>query len=339
MNDVATKASSAPRLVGTEHWTTKEGNVKLFLWNKCDGDPTKTKGTVLFVHGSSMASQPTFDLDVPGRPDSSAMEHFAFYGYDTWCVDMEGYGRSEKSRDNNAPISFGADDCFAAATYIQKLRGKRPFHVYGISSGALRAALFAQRHPEMVARLALDAMVWTGEGAPTLHERRKRLPEFQSKNRRPIDRAFVHSIFNRDHPGTADEKVIEAFADQILKLDEFSADRYLRGHVLEAAGGRSGEDHGADADHARPVGRHRELRGPRGVLRQAAQPRQAVLRDGRHLARELPAEELHDGLSHPARLLRAARADLQRMTLPLPRLRGRDTREARGRGQVGKRNA
>ena len=90
---------------------------------------------------------------------------------------------------------------------------------YGISSGALRAALFAERYPDTVDRLALDATVWTGEGSPTLHERRKKLPEYQSKNRRPIDRAFVHSIFNRDHPGTAEDRVIEAFADAILKLD------------------------------------------------------------------------------------------------------------------------
>jgi pimeloyl-ACP methyl ester carboxylesterase len=167
-----------------------------------------------------MASQPTFDLQVPGRPDSSAMDYFAKQGFDCWCVDMEGYGRSQKDRDNNAPISMGADDCFAAATYIQKMRGKRPLHVYGISSGALRAALFAQRHPEMVARLALDAHVWTGEGSPTLNERRKKLPEFQTKNRRPIDRAFVYSIFSRDHAGCAEDKVIEAFADAILKLDD-----------------------------------------------------------------------------------------------------------------------
>jgi pimeloyl-ACP methyl ester carboxylesterase len=205
-------------LVGAEHWTSK-GDVKLFLWNKCAGDPARSAGTILFVHGSSMASQPTFDLDVPERPDSSAMEWFAKRGYDCWCVDMEGYGRSTKDRDNNAPISFGADDCYAAATYIRKLRGNRRLLVYGISSGALRAALFAERHPDMVDRLALDATVWTGEGSPTLHERRKKLPEFQSKNRRPIDRAFVYSIFNRDHPGTAEDRVIEAFADAILKLD------------------------------------------------------------------------------------------------------------------------
>jgi pimeloyl-ACP methyl ester carboxylesterase len=214
---VATKSST---LAGKAHWTTKDGNVKLFLWNKVMGNPAKAKGTILFVHGSSMASQPTFDLQVKGRPDSSVMEWFAKRGYDTWCLDMEGYGRSEKNRDNNAPISFGADDCFAAATYIQKLRGKKKFMVYGISSGALRAALFAQRHPELVARLALDAMVWTGEGSPTLEQRKKRLAEFQAKNRRDIDRAFVHSIFNRDHPGTADANVIEAFADHILSLDD-----------------------------------------------------------------------------------------------------------------------
>src|SRR6201989_1165076 len=186
------------QVVGAEHWTTKGDDVKLFLWNKCAVDSAKTVGTILFVHGSSMASQPTFDLHVPGRPDSSVMEFFAALGFDTWCVDMEGYGRSTKTRDNNAPIAYGADDCFAAASYIEKLRGKRPLLVYGISSGALRAALFAQRHPEMVARLARSALVWTGEGSPTLAERSKRLPEFRAKNRRPIDRKFVRSIFERD---------------------------------------------------------------------------------------------------------------------------------------------
>ena len=204
---------------GEEHWTAKDGGVKLFLYEKCAGDPAKSSGTLLFVHGSSMASQPTFDLQVPGRPDSSAMDYFARHGFDCWSVDMEGYGRSTKDRDNNAPISQGADDCYAAALYIQKLRGKRPFLVYGISSGALRAAMFAERHPEMVARLALDAMVWTGEGSPTLEQHKKKLPEFIAKNRRPIDKAFIHSIFERDHPDTAEKKVIEAFADAVVALD------------------------------------------------------------------------------------------------------------------------
>lgn len=202
---------------GKEHWTRK-GDVKLFLWQRAAaGAP---RGTILFVHGSSMGSQPTFDLQVPGRPHSSVMEWFAERGFDTWCMDNEGYGRSDKSRPINCDISNGADDLDAGTRYILQANGARKLLVYGISSGALKAALFTQRHPERVARLALDAFVWTGEGSPTLAQRRKRLPEFQSKNRRPIDRAFVRSIFNRDHPGTADDATIEAFATAILALDD-----------------------------------------------------------------------------------------------------------------------
>jgi len=206
-------------IAGKEHWTRK-GDVKLFLWQKPASPGVAKQGTVLFVHGSSMASQPTFDLHVPARPDSSVMDWFAARGFDTWCMDHEGYGRSDKQRPINCDIPNGADDLAAGTDYILKTTGARKLLTYGISSGALRAALFAQRHPERVARLALDAFVWTGQGSPTLAERRKKLPEFQAKNRRPIDRAFVQSIFSRDHPGCADEATINAFADAIVALDD-----------------------------------------------------------------------------------------------------------------------
>ena len=211
-------AQATTATAGQEHWT-KKGDVKLFLYEKAAA-AGKKRGTVLFVHGSSMASTPTFDLQVPGRPYSSAMDYFAAQGYDTWCFDMEGYGRSDKTRDINCDIANGADDTVAATDYIMKTRGVKKFHVYGISSGALRAAMFAERHPGRVARLALDAFVWTGEGSPTLDERRKKLPQFMKINRRPIDRAFMHSIFDRDHAGCAEKKVVEVFADAVLALDD-----------------------------------------------------------------------------------------------------------------------
>ena len=203
---------------GEEHWTTK-GDIRLFLWRKKAHSLVAPAGTVLFVHGSSMASQPTFDLSVPGRPHSSVMEWFAQRGFDTWCMDNEGYGRSDKNRSINFDIANGADDLAAGSAYIQQTTGATQLMVYGISSGALKAALFAQQHPERIAKLALDAFVWTGEGSPTLAERKKKLPEFLAKNSRPIDRAFVHSIFNRDHADCADEATKDAFADAILTLD------------------------------------------------------------------------------------------------------------------------
>ena len=217
--DLSVKPQNFP---GQEHWTTKstgQGEVNLFLWEKRTPAPG-SKGTILFVHGSSMASQPTFDLQVEGRPWSSAMDYFAGQGFDTWCMDVEGYGRSDKHRDMKASIADGADDLSCGSEYIMKTRGVDSLLVYGISSGALRAAAFAERHPERVARLVLDAMVWTGEGSPTLADRRKKLEQFKAANRRPIDRDFVWSIFNRDHPGTADDRTIDAFADAILALDD-----------------------------------------------------------------------------------------------------------------------
>jgi pimeloyl-ACP methyl ester carboxylesterase len=133
---------------------------------------------------------------------------------------MEGYGRSSKHRDINCGIANGADDLEAATEYILKTRNCGPLLMYGVSSGALRAAMFAARHPERVARLALDAFVWTGEGSPTLAVRRKHLPQFLESNRRPMDRASVRAIFERDHPGTAEDRVVEAYADAILALDD-----------------------------------------------------------------------------------------------------------------------
>ena len=212
----AQSVSDAP-VIGVEHWTNK-GKVRLFLWEKYV-ERSEQKPAVLFVHGSSMASQPTFDLSVEGRADSSVMDWFARRGFACWSVDMEGYGRSDKSRDITCDIANGADDLTAATDYIRRTRGEQRFFMYGISSGALRAALFAQRHPDRVARLALDAFVWTGEGSPTLEQRRKKLPEFLKVKRRPIDRAFVYSIFERDHPDCADTHVVGAFADAILALD------------------------------------------------------------------------------------------------------------------------
>ena len=217
-----TAQASKGTISGSEHWAEKRvgaDSVKLFLWRKRAAGAGLRSGTILFVHGSSVSSTPVYDLQIPGRPEASVMDWFARLGYDTWCMDCEGYGRSDKSRPINADVATGADDLAAAAEYIDHATGGQKLLMYGSSSGGLRAALFAQRHPERVRRLVLDAFVWTGEGSPTLAERKKNLAQFRANNRRPIDRAMVRSIFTRDHPGTSDLTVVEAFADAVLALD------------------------------------------------------------------------------------------------------------------------
>ena len=206
---------------GTEHWTAKKtpaGDVKLFMWRKRLADAPR--GPLVFVHGSSIQSQPAFDLQIPGRPESSVMDWFARLGYDAWCFDCEGYGRSDKARPVNADISCGADDLASVSEYVQSVTAQKLL-LYGGSSGALRVGLFAQRHPERIKRIVLDALVYTGEGSRTLAERKKRAAQYRASNRRPISREVVRTIFTRDGQGEAyDPKVIEAFADQVLALDD-----------------------------------------------------------------------------------------------------------------------
>jgi len=213
-----TRAEEKP--AGTEHWTSKKttaGEVKLFMWRKRLTDAPR--GPLVFVHGSSVQSLPAFDLQIPGEPQSSVMDWFARLGYDAWCFDCEGYGKSDKSRPVNADISCGADDLAAVSDYIMKITNQKLL-LYGGSSGALRVGLFAQRHPERIKRIVLDALVYTGEGSPTLAERKKRVAQYRASNRRPIDRAFVRTIFTRDGQGDAyDPAVVERFADQVLALD------------------------------------------------------------------------------------------------------------------------
>jgi pimeloyl-ACP methyl ester carboxylesterase len=201
---------------GHEHWTTVEGQ-KLFLWQKAR-TAAPARGTMLFVHGSSMASTPGFDLQAPGYV--SAMDFFAAQGFDCWCCDHRGYGRSYKGPEFLATIAQGADDLAAASQYIMGLSDTGPLYVYGISSGALRAALFAERHPERVRRLALDAFVWTGEGSPTLAQRRQKLPQWKASTRRPIDRDFLDSIKHRDGVYTANPALAEPYAQAVLALDD-----------------------------------------------------------------------------------------------------------------------
>jgi pimeloyl-ACP methyl ester carboxylesterase len=212
-------------VTGIGHWITKQhasGPIKLFAWEKyLPSRQGSFAGLALLVHGSSMASTPTFDLQVPGHGETySLMDFLARLGYDVWCFDCEGYGRSDKSRDSHFYIADGADDAAAVAAYIRDARGDEPLLAYGVSSGALRAAMFAERQPERVRRLVLDAFVWTGQGSPTLEQRRQRLPELLKQGRRPINLEFVKTIFTRDHPGTADDFVVEAFATAICELDD-----------------------------------------------------------------------------------------------------------------------
>ena len=197
-----------------EYWTQK-GDVRLYLFRKRRAEPKPGEAAlpVLFlVHGSSLSGRSTFDLEGPGIGHYSMMNAFADYGFDVWTMDFEGYGRSSKT-DGNSNIAEGVKDLKAASDVVMKETGQSRIHLFGESSGGLRAGAFAMAFPQRVGKLVLAAFTYTGQGSPTLADRAKQLDFYRTHNRRPRDREMIRSIFTRDKEGTADPAVAEVLAN------------------------------------------------------------------------------------------------------------------------------
>ncbi len=134
---------------------------------------------VLFVHGAGTPAEVSFDV---GYRDYSWMAYLAAAGYDTFAVDMTGYGRSARpapmaDKCNLSPeqqkgfgvhcpqnypgalTSIGSDwnDIGAAVAFIKKLRHVSKINLIGWSQGGPRAGGWTANHPGEVRRLVLLA--------------------------------------------------------------------------------------------------------------------------------------------------------------------------------------
>jgi len=208
----------ASNITAQEHWA-KKGDVKLFVFRKFKDTP-KNKPVLILVHGSSLCALPSYDLRVPGRESEySMMDICAERGFDVWTIDHEGYGKSSRTA-SNSNIAMAVDDIGAMLPILKQETGQTQYNFYGQSSGALRAASFAQAYPQHVSRLVLDAFVWTGEGSPTLAKRREGLAEYRASNTRKLERKNLVGIFSRDMSGTAEDIVAETVADSQLSYGD-----------------------------------------------------------------------------------------------------------------------
>ena len=208
-------------MIWTQDYEVTREDVRLYVYRKRASEPQTgeaPKPVLLLVHGSTVSGRNTYDLQVPGGQDYSVMDYFAARGYDVWTVDHEGYGRSSWSGRGNSDVRTGAKDLAAVVPFILSTTGVAQINIFGSSSGALRACLYTEAHPQTVARLGLSALVYTGEGSPTLEQRKKKLPEYSASPRRKVDLAFYEGMFNRDKPGSSEDSVPKAIAAAELPL-------------------------------------------------------------------------------------------------------------------------
>ena len=211
--DAAASADIAPANIWSGEYWAHKADVKLYLFRKRIGAPAagEPPRPVLFlVHGSSNSARSSYDVTLPGKADYSLMNVFAGYGFDVWTMDHDGYGRSGSS-GNNSDIASGVADLKAASPVIAQETGQPKAHMFGTSSGAIRAAAYAQAEPDRVDRLILSAFTYKGNGAAEIARRQKHIAELRANPRRKRDAAMIRSIFTRDgHPEFYDPAVAEA---------------------------------------------------------------------------------------------------------------------------------
>jgi pimeloyl-ACP methyl ester carboxylesterase len=176
---------------------------------------------VLFlVHGSSNSSRSSYDLSVPGKPEYSMMNVFAEYGFDVWTMDHDGYGRSGSS-GNSSDIASGVADLKAAMPVVMQETGQQKLHLYGTSSGAIRAGAYAQAAPERVDRLVLSAFTYKGTGSPEIARRLAVADRYRNNPRRTRDLKMIRSIFTRDGLASGyDMAVADAIAADELQFGD-----------------------------------------------------------------------------------------------------------------------
>jgi len=210
--------------VWSQAYTVASGAASLYAFRKRATPPRAGAAALpalLLVHGSSMGGRSTFDLSVPGQTGYSMMDAFARLGYDVWTMDFEGYGRSSRA-PGNSDIASGIPAMAAVVERIRREVGLAPVHLFGESSGAIRATAFAAAHPDVVGRVATSAYTHTGRGSATLAARAQAVGFYRANNVRPATLELYRSIFTRDHAGTADPAVGDAL---------FEAERSYGGFV------------------------------------------------------------------------------------------------------------
>ena len=123
--------AQAPQIATEEFMVpAKDAGIELFLRNKRpEGLAAFTPGrTLLMVHGATYPAHTAFDLPLGGL---SWMDYIAGRGFDVWCLDLRGYGRSTRPPEMaqpagaNPPIVRGETavaDIAAAAAFIRQRR-------------------------------------------------------------------------------------------------------------------------------------------------------------------------------------------------------------------------
>jgi pimeloyl-ACP methyl ester carboxylesterase len=202
-----------------------------------------SKGVVLFVHGAGTPAEVSFDA-----PGASWMGYLAAAGFDTFSMDMEGYGRSTRPPPMNDPCNapaatraqltppptcsgsaysgpithIGSDwnDIAAVVDHLLKLRQVKTVSIVAWSQGGPRSFGYTLAHPDKVARLAVLAPAYNRNMPDAMAPVAATFTPFGTQNK-----AEFVANWERQAPcaGQADPAIRDAIWEDMLKSDPVGA--------------------------------------------------------------------------------------------------------------------
>jgi len=126
----------------------------LAVWEK---KPAQPRAVIVLLHGRTWSSLPNFDLQVPGER-RSFMDALADAGLDVFAVDLRGYGATPRDPSGWLTPDRAIADVHGVLAWIQQrtpAQARLPIYLFGLSRGAMVAAIAAQQRPETLAGVVL----------------------------------------------------------------------------------------------------------------------------------------------------------------------------------------
>jgi alpha-beta hydrolase superfamily lysophospholipase len=126
----------------------------LAVWEK---RPAQPHAAILLLHGRTWSSLPNFDLQAPGER-RSFMDALADGGVDVFALDLPGYGSTPHDPSGWLTPDRAVADVHAVVSWIQQRSAPGaglPVYLFGLSRGAMIAAMTAQQRPETLAGVIL----------------------------------------------------------------------------------------------------------------------------------------------------------------------------------------
>jgi alpha-beta hydrolase superfamily lysophospholipase len=207
---------ASPVRVPTKHDVVVDGH-HLAVWQKRPAQGARA--IIVLLHGRTWSSLPNFDLQVPGER-RSFMDALTDAGLDVYAIDFRGYGATPRDASGWLTPDRAVADVHAVIAWIQQQRNaappRLPIYLFGLSRGAMVAAIAAQQKPETLAGVVLLGFGFD----PDVSIQRTDPPARPPRAGNTADAAASDFITRESYTGAT----LTAFVKAALKADPVLAD-------------------------------------------------------------------------------------------------------------------